>query len=130
MSFKVENQEDLRRLLVTLDGADPDAQQTINEFLKFSNNLERSNLPTTVSVLALAQLKGYGKLFYPNQENPFDTVADFLSVSYMARKGWKSESFVEMMKQTPNLADLQTIARAEEGKRSLVDRILGRSKEE
>lgn len=126
----MESQDDLRRLLVTLDGGDPDSQQTINEFLKFSNNLERSNLPTISSVLALAQLKGYAKLFYPDTENPFDTVADFLSVAYMARKGWKSDSFVEMMRQQPNLADLQTLGRAEEGKRSLVDRILGRGKTE
>lgn len=129
MSFKVENQEDLRRLLVTLDGGDPDAQQSINQVLKLKNDLERSNLPTTTAVLTLAQLKGYAKLFYPNQENPFDTVADWLATAFMARKGWKIEGIIEMMKQTPNMGDIQTLGNAQE-KRGIMDRILGRGKEE
>lgn len=108
-AFRVETLDDLRRLIVSAQGGDPEAQQTINNFLKFNNNIERSNLPTTRAVLALAQLSGFGRLFYPEDpDNPFNIVADSLAIAFMAKGGDKSRQFVELMKQTPTLAELQT----------------------
>ena len=125
--FKIESLDDLRKILIIAQGGDPNAQQTLNEFLRFGNNTERSNLPNTTTVRCVAQLNGYSKLYYPKEDNPFALVADCLEVSFMARGGWKSNQFVEMTKQTPSLSDLQTVG---ETNPSLADRILGRKKAE
>ena len=127
--LKIESLEDLRRILVIAKGGDPNAQQTLNDFLQFDSNIERSNFPNTKTVLCITQLTGYSKLLYPDEENPFALIADSLSIAFMAKGGEKSKQFVEMMKQTPNLSDLQTIGVGEQ-QRSLTDRILGRSKPE
>ena len=128
MSFKVETPDDLRRLLVIADGGDPEAQQTLNAFLKFNNNIERTNLPTRRDVVLLTYLEGCSKHYYPNRpKNPFALVADALATAFMAKGGDKSKQFVELMKQTPSLTDLQAVS---EKNPSLTDRIFGRSKEE
>lgn len=130
MSFKVETLDDLRRLLITAEGGDPEAQQTLNAFLKFSNAIERSNLPTRRDVVLLAYLDACSKAYYPNlPDNPFGRMAHSLATSFMAKGGDKSKQFVELMKQTPTLADLQTLGAPAE-KPSFVSRILGRGKEE
>lgn len=127
--LKIETLSDIRRLFVTLEGGDPDAQQTINDFIKFRNNIERSNLPNIETALAMTQLTAYGRLFFPHtKDNPFNHVADDLAIALMARGGWKSNGFVELMKQTPNLKDLQTIGQPP--KQSVVDRLLGRTRED
>lgn len=127
MTIEVKSLEDLRRVIVSAQGGDPEAQQTLNAFLKFNNNIERSNFPTNRVVLAIAQVSGYGKLFYPDdKDDPFGLVADAISVAFMAKGGRKSEQFVEMMKQTPSLADLQIGQAPQPGIR---DRIFGRGKE-
>jgi len=46
MSFRIETPEDLRKVIISAQGGDPEAQQTLNAFLKFANNIERTNLPT------------------------------------------------------------------------------------
>lgn len=125
--LKIESLEDLRRVLVIAQGGDPNAQQTLNDFLQFDSNIERSNLPNIKTVLCVAQLSGYSQLYYPSEDNPFSLIADCLAVSFMAKGGEKSKQFVEMMKQTPSLVDLQTVGG--EQQRSLADRILGRGKE-
>lgn len=126
--LKIESLNDLRRVLTIAKGGDPDAQQTLNNFLNFENNTERSNFPNTGTVLCVAQLNGFSKLYYPDdKDNPFALVASCLEVSFMARKGWKSEGFVEMMKSTPSLSDLQTVGEKSTG---LVNRILRRGKTE
>ena len=124
--LKIESLEDLRRVLVIAKGGDPNAQQTLNDFLQFDSNIERSNLPNIKTVLCVAQLSGYSQLYYPDEDNPFSLIADCLAVSYMAKGGEKSKQFVEMMKQTPSLDALQVGA---EQQRSLTDKILGRGKE-
>ena len=128
MSFKVETPDDLRRLLVIADGGDPEAQQTLNAFLKFNNNIERTNLPTRRDVVLLTYLEGCSKHYYPNRpNNPFALLADSLATAFMAKGGDKSKQFVELMKQTPSLSDLQAVS---ESSPSLTDRIFGRGKEE
>ena len=128
MSFKIETPDDLRRLLVIADGGDPEAQQTLNAFLKFNNNIERTNLPTRRDVVLLTYLEGCSKHYYPNNpDNPFALVLNALATAFMAKGGGKSNQFVELMKQTPSLTDLQAVS---ESSPSLTDRIFGRGKEE
>ena len=125
MSFKIESLDDLRRVIVIAQGGNPDASQSINDFLKFDNNIERTNLPTRRDVVLLAYLKGCGVLFYPEMDDdPFSIVADVLSIAFMAKGGEKSKQFVELMKQTPSLVDLQTMG-TETPKSGIMSRIFG-----
>ena len=125
--FKLESLDDLRRIIVMARGGDPDAQQTLNAFLKFNNNIERTNLPIRRDVQMIAYLDYAGKTLYAgNEDNPFTKAANCISIAFMAKGGDKSRQFVELMKQTPSLADLQ-VAGAHQ--RSLTDRILGRGKQ-
>lgn len=126
--LKIETMEDLRDMMVIAKGGDPKAAQTINDFMKFDNNTERSNFPNSKTTLVIAQLNGYSRLFYPDgQENPFGLAAECIETAFMARKGWKSGQFVEMVKQTPSMSDLVTIGEAKQ--RGIGDRLLGRGKE-
>lgn len=128
MELNQEQLESMRRLFVILEGQDPEAQQTLNNFLRFNNNIERSNFPTTRTVLCISQLTGYGKLLFPDDEHdPFSMIADALSIAFMARQGEKSKQFVDLFKQTPSLSDLQTL---QDEPRGLMDKMLGRGKEE
>ena len=130
VGFKIESLDDLRRVLVIAQGGNPDAQQSINDFLKFDNNIERTNLPTRRDVVLMAYLKGCGALFYPDRkDNPFDIMADVLSIAFMAKGGEKSKQFVELMKQTPSLVDLQTMGGGESQKSGIMSRIFGGRKE-
>lgn len=130
VGFKIESLEDLRRVLVIAQGGNPDAQQSINDFLKFDNNIERTNLPTRRDVVLLAYLKGCGSLFYPDiNDDPFSLLADVLSIAFMAKGGEKSKQFVELMKQTPSIADLQTMGVGESAKSGIMNRVFGGKKE-
>ena len=114
--------------MVIAKGGDPNAQQTLNNFLKFENNTERSNFPNTGTVLCITQLNGFSRLYYPDDEdNPFALGADCLETAFMARKGWKSNAFVEMTKQTPSLSELQTVGETNPG---VVARLLVGGKKE
>lgn len=129
-AFKIETPDDLRKIIVMAQGGDPDAQQTLNAFLKFNNNIERTNLPTRKDVVLIAYLDSCGKFLYPNMEdNPFSMLANSLVVAFMAKGGDKSKQFVELMKQTPSLADLQTMGTPTQGQ-GLRERLLGRKKPE
>ena len=130
LGFKIESLDDLRRVLVIAQGGNPDAQQSINDFLKFDNNIERTNLPTRNDVVLMAYLKGCGSLFYPAlDEDPFSIIADALSISFMAKGGEKSKQFVELMKQTPSLIDLQTMNSSETQNSGIMGRLFGGKKE-
>lgn len=125
-----ERLESIRRLLVTLDGQDPEAIQTLNAFLKFNNNIERSNLPTRRDVHLISFLDVVGQAYFPkNENNPFSVFANCIATAFMAKGGDKSKQFVELMKQTPSLADLQT-SLGQPQQRSIMDRLLGRGKAE
>ena len=130
VGFKIENLDDLRRVLVIAQGGNPDAQQSINDFLKFDNNIERTNLPTRRDVVLLAYLNACGTLLYPDDDNdPFSIMADAISIAFMAKGGEKSKQFVELMKQTPSLVDLQTMGVGESAKSGIMSRVFGGKKE-
>jgi hypothetical protein len=96
--------------------------------MDFGSNTERSYFPDKTLALCVGQLNGFGKVFYPKEEwDPFSLVSDVLSITFMGYKGFKSNQFVDMTRQTPNLDALQTTG--EETKQGVIARILGRGKE-
>ena len=127
--FKIESIDDLRRILVIAKGGDPDAIQAITKFMDFESTAERSYFPDKTLTLCVGQLLGFAKLYYPDDDqDPFSLIAEVLAVSFMGYKGFKSNQFVDMTRQTPNLDALQTTS--EETKQGLVSKILGRGKTE
>lgn len=120
------NEREIMRMLQIADGQNPDAQQTINDFMRFNNDVERTNLPTTNAVLCVAQLGLASKWLYPeNEDNPFAIVERSLAIAFMARKGEKSSQFVDIVRNQPDLSQYQTAG--EDMKNGLVDRVLNRS---
>lgn len=129
MSFKIDSLDDLRRVLVIAKGGDPDAQQAIIDFMDLKSYVERSYFPDKVTTLCVGQLQGFGKSFYRADEwNPYDLVAEALSVSFMGFKGFKSNQFVDMTRTQPNLDALSTSS--EEVRQGIVSRILRRGPKE
>ena len=127
--FTIESIDDLRKVLVIAKGGDPDAIQAITKFMDFNSIAERSYFPDKTITLCTAQLSGYGKVYFPNDEwNPFTLVSDVIATHFMGYKGNKSNQFVDMTRQTPNLADIQ--GKDEVVKQGYVNRILGRGKTE
>ena len=127
--LNIETLDDLKRILVIAKGGDPDAIQAVANFMDLKSNIERSYFPDKKTSIAIAQLTGYGRTYYPADDwDPFNLVADSLSVAFMPYKGFKSNQFVDMTRQTPSLADLQTLQ--EQPQRGMMDRILGRGKTE
>jgi len=122
--FKIESLDDMRKVLIIAKGGDPDAIQAITKFMDFDSAAERSYLPDKTLTLCVGQLNGYGKLHYPNDDwDPFTLVGEILAVTFMGYKGFKSNQFVDMTRQTPNLDALQTSS--EDTKQSVISRILG-----
>ena len=126
--LKLDSLDDLRRIVVMAKGGDPEAQHTLNAFLKFNSNIERTNLPKREDVQRMVYADYAGKTLYPETEDdPFSKLANSIAIAFMAKGGDKSKQFVELMKQTPSLSDLQTL---QEQPRGMMDRILGRGKTE
>lgn len=129
VGFTINTMEDFRRILVIAKGGDPDAIQAITKFMDFQSNAERSYLPDKAITLCVGQLNGFGKVFFSSDDwNPFTLVADAISISFMGYKGFKSNQFVDMTRQTPNLDALTSSP--DEIKQGMISRILGRGKSE
>ena len=127
--LKIESWDDLKRALVIGKGGDPDAIQAVANFMDLKSNPERSYFPDKATSLCVGQLMGFGKTFYPHDDwDPFNLTADVIAVCLMGYKGFKSNQFVDMTKQTPTLADLQTLAEPQQ--RGIMDRVFGRGKSE
>lgn len=127
-AFEINDIDDIRRIMTIARGGDPDAIQAITKFMDFGSSAERSYLPDKTLTLCVGQLNGYSKVYYPNEDwDPFSLVAEVLAVSFMGYKGFKSNQFVDMTRQTPNLDALQTTN--EETKQGIISRVLGRDKE-
>jgi len=125
LSFEIKNEEGLRRIMLMAQGLDPDQRQALTDFLKFDNNIERTNLPTRKDVQRVIFCSYAGLSLFPDIENdPFTEVAEVISTVFMAKGGDKSKQFVELMKQTPSLSDLQMYQEPE--KLSLRERVFGR----
>lgn len=129
LAFKIETLDDFKRLLAVVSGLDPDAQQAIARFLDLDSKVQKSFFPDRTVTLAIGQLKGFGNALYGDAEdNPYDVCAEVLCDAFMGYKGFKSNQFVDMTRQTPNLEALKTAA--DDVKQGLAARILGRGKGE
>lgn len=124
--FKIESEEDFRRLFSIISGLDPDSQQIINKFMDFDNKVERSNLATRADVHLMAFLEMVSNAFFPQRlDNPFALLRDAIATASMAKGGWKADGFVEIVRQVPSLAELQGIS--EQTNRGIRARIFGGS---
>ncbi len=128
--FKIDSLDDLKRVSIIARGGDPDAIQAVANFMNLKSTQERSYFPDKTTALAMAQLEGFGKLYFPEDEwNPFSLVSEVVSISLMGYKGFKSNQFVDMTRQTHDLSALQDVAEQQQS-RSLFNRITGRGKTE
>ena len=128
--LKIESLDDLKRILIIAKGGDPDAIQAVANFMDLKNPQERTYFPDKTTAIAMAQLEGFGKLYFPKEKwNPFSLVSEVISISLMGYKGFKSNQFVDMTRQTPDLSDLQTVAEQPQSG-GLLSRITGRGKTE
>lgn len=129
-AFKIESLDDMKRVLTIARGGDPDAIQAIANFMDLKSNIERSYFPDKKTTICIGQLTGLGKVYFPNADwEPFGLVADVLAVAFMPYKGFKSNQFVDMTRQTPNLDALQTTL-GDEQKQGVLGRIFGRGSKE
>jgi hypothetical protein len=123
------NEKKMLRMSLIAEGKDPDAQQSLTNFMDMKSVIERTNLPTIVDCQRVDYLVYAGKTLYPDvEDDPFTIAAETEAITYMPRGGEKAKQVVELMKQTPNVVDLQTVN--EVNKKSMVDRVLGRGKTE
>lgn len=100
----------MRKLLVSLKGGDPDAQQAISAFMRFESETERANLRSIDDVLGMAYLQVCHEFLFPENPNcPFSIAARAYATATMGYKGKKSDQLVEMVRQTPNMGDLQML---------------------
>ena len=128
--FEIKTLDDLQKMMVIAKGGDPNAIQAITKFMDFQSNAERSYFPDKTLTLCVGQLNGLGKVYFAGEEwDPFTLVGDVLSISFMGYKGFKSNQFVDMTRQTPNL-DALTSSSLDDTKQGVISKILGRGKTE
>lgn len=127
--FDIKNLDDFWRILTIAKGGDPNAIQAVTKFMNLESNAERSYFPDKTITLCTAQLSGYGKIFFPKDNwDPFTLVSDAIAVHFMGYKGYKSNQFVDMTRQTPNLDALKSSP--DEVKQGIVSRIINGGKTE
>jgi len=124
--FKIESLDDLRKVLVTAEGGNPEAQQAVVDFMNLKSTTERANFMDKTIMLAVAQQDGYSRA-YP-QFKAFELVSNAISSATMGYKSKKSDQLMQIIQQTPNLSDLTSAT--EEVKRGYISRILGGGKKE
>ena len=123
-----EGQRALRNIIITAQGGNPEAQQTLNEFMRFDDSIERTNLPKRKDVQRAIFFSFVGQTLYPDtKDDPFTVAAECIAKGFMAKGGEKSKQFVDMFRSTPNLTDLQNLQGPTE--RSFTDRLFGRNQE-
>ena len=128
--ISLKSLDDIRRFLAILDGTNPDTQQSLNNFVELDNIIQRTNLPNRKDVQRVAYLDYAGKIFYPEDpHNPFTEAANTISLSFMAKGGWIAGLFVDLFRNTPNLADFQT-QQPPQQQQSTLDKFLRRGKTE
>jgi len=120
--FEISSIEDLRKILVVAKGGDPEAIQAITKFMDFNSPAERSYFPDKTITLCVGQLNGYAQVYKRllGEKNAFALVADAVTIPFMGYKGFKSNQFVDMTRQTPNLDALKSSP--EEVKQGIVSR--------
>lgn len=107
VEFEINTIQDLYRLMTVAKGGNPEAQQTLNDFLRFDSSIERSNLPNRKMVQLTSYAQYASKHFYQGKPgNPWDVLVVVITETSMGYKSEKSKQFVEMMKKAPDLSAL------------------------
>ena len=127
-SLEITSWDDIRRAIMSVQGVNPEVQQTITDFMDMTNPVEGSNLPNRRDVHLEVYLDICGKFLFPDEpQDPFSILRDSIATTFKAKGGLKAKQFVEMVRNQPDLSGLQTTS--EETKQGILSRILGRSKE-
>ena len=130
MPIEVKSEKDLMRLLSILDGKNPDAQQTITDFMNMDDPIQQTNLPKRKDVQRIAYCHYAGQIFFPEKEdNAFTKAVKSISLAFSAKGGMKSNQFVDIVRQSPDLASLQGMI-SEDKPRGFMDRLTGSGKTE
>ena len=125
----IKNPQDLFEWMSVALGRDPQAIQSMAKFMNIDSHDETSYFPNQLTSLAMAQLRGYGKAHYLNDEwNEYDTIADCIAVGFKGFKGFKSEQYKDITSGQPNLDKLQGLP--EETKKGILSGLFGRGKTE
>ena len=119
----------IRRLLISLKGGNPDAEQTINDFMDMKSPVEGSNLPNRRDVQLEVYLDICGKFLFPEiPDDPFTVLRDSIALTFKAKGGEKAKQFVEMVRNQPDLSALASMP--EDVKQGAFSKFLGRGKTE
>ena len=125
----IKTPQDLFEWMAVALGKDPKAIQSMAKYMNLDSNDERSYFPNQLTSLAVAQLRILGKANYPKDSwNEYDLVADFIAISFMGYKGFKSEQYKDITSGQPNLEKLQGLP--EETKKGVLSGLFGRGKTE
>jgi hypothetical protein len=128
INFKIESIDDLRRIIQIAKGGNPDAQQFIEKVFGVTTNTETAFFSDKKIMIAVAQQNGFADTHFSNDEfNPFRMIARNIENATKGFKGNKVTNIVNMLRQSPNLADLE--GASEEVKSGFLQGILGRGKE-
>lgn len=118
----------IRRLLVSIKGGNPDAQQTITDFMDMKDPVEGSNLPNRRDVQLEIYLDICGKFLFPDiPDDPFTILRNSIALTFKAKGGEKAKQFVEMVRNTTDLSALTSMP--DEVKQGIFSRFMGRGKE-
>lgn len=126
--FKIESLDDLWRVITIAKGGNPNAQQALEKFIDLESDEERSYFPDKITTLAVSQNLIYGKSLFPHRPvNAFSIFASCLSKGFMGYKGFKSNQWVDITRQTTNLDALKSMP--DDTKQGVLSGILGGRKE-
>ena len=127
-SLEITSWDDIRRAIMSVQGVNPEVQQTITDFMDMTNPVEGSNLPNRRDVHLEVYLDICGKFLFPDEpQDPFSILRDSIATTFKAKGGLKAKQFVEMVRNQPDLSVLQTTS--EETKKGILSGIFGRNKE-
>jgi len=127
--FEIKNMKDLMEVMTIARGGNPFAQQALEKFIDLDSPEERSYFPDKITSLAVAQNLMYSQGLFPHRKiNAFSIFASSLSKGFMGYKGFKSNQWVDITRQTTNLDALRTLP--PETQKTALDSILRRVKTE
>lgn len=125
----IKSIDDLHDIIQIAQGGNPRAKQLLENFINMNSNTERAYFPDKTIMIAVAQQNGYAQTYFKNDEfNPFRMVAEVIETATMGYKGNKSKDFVDIIRQTPNMSELQ--GASEEVKSGFLQGFVGRGKTE
>lgn len=97
----------VRYAIMSVQGQNPEAQQTITDFMDMNDPIEGSNLPSRRDVQLEVYLDISGKFLFPDNPNdPFTILKNSIATTFKAKGGMKAKQFVEMVRNTHDLSQL------------------------